>query len=500
MQLYDKDLLSVQEVRDLVEKAKKAQQEFAQKSQEEVDAIVKSVAEAGVRNAKRLAKMAHEETGFGIEADKVIKNVFGSRGVYEAIKDMKTIGVLEVDEEKKTKKIAIPVGIVAGLIPSTNPTSTAFYKSEIALKGGNAIIFSPHPNAKNCIVEAVKVIRTAIAEAGGNEDLVSVITIPTIQATDMLMKHPDVAMILATGGSAMVRAAYSSGTPAIGVGPGNGPAYIEKTADVALAVKRIMDSKTFDNGTICASEQSIICDDDMVPAVKAEMEAAVRVEMEKQGAYFLNDEQIAKLGKFILRANGTMNPQIVGKSAQVIADLAEIEIPEGTRVLVAKETGIGFGHPYSNEKLAPILGFYTAENYVEICELAQKILHYEGAGHTFSMHTKDPKIVDYFAARIPASRIMVNTPSALGGIGASTGMLPALTLGCGAIGGSATSENVGPQHLINVRVVAEGLLEMDEIRKNTEALIAAPCCTGSKAADIDVDMLVNEIVKRLQAI
>ena len=492
MQLYDKDLLSVQEVRDLVEKAKKAQQEFAQKSQEEVDAIVKSVAEAGVRNAKRLAKMAHEETGFGIEADKVIKNVFGSRGVYEAIKDMKTIGVLEVDEEKKTKKIAIPVGIVAGLIPSTNPTSTAFYKSEIALKGGNAIIFSPHPNAKNCIVEAVKVIRTAIAEAGGNEDLVSVITIPTIQATDMLMKHPDVAMILATGGSAMVRAAYSSGTPAIGVGPGNGPAYIEKTADVALAVKRIMDSKTFDNGTICASEQSVMCDCDMEPAV--------RVEMEKQGAYFLNDEQIAKLGKFILRANGTMNPQIVGKSAQVIADLAEIEIPEGTRVLVAKETGIGFGHPYSNEKLAPILGFYTAENYVEICELAQKILHYEGAGHTFSMHTKDPKIVDYFAARIPASRIMVNTPSALGGIGASTGMLPALTLGCGAIGGSATSENVGPQHLINVRVVAEGLLEMDEIRKNTEALIAAPCCTGSKATDIDVDMLVNEIVKRLQAI
>lgn len=492
MQLYDKDLLSVQEVRDLVEKAKKAQQEFAQKSQEEVDAIVKSVAEAGVRNAKRLAKMAHEETGFGIEADKVIKNVFGSRGVYEAIKDMKTIGVLEVDEEKKTKKIAIPVGIVAGLIPSTNPTSTAFYKSEIALKGGNAIIFSPHPNAKNCIVEAVKVIRTAIAEAGGNEDLVSVITIPTIQATDMLMKHPDVAMILQQEAGAMVRAAYSSGTPAIGVGPGNGPAYIEKTADVALAVKRIMDSKTFDNGTICASEQSVMCDCDMEPAV--------RVEMEKQGAYFLNDEQIAKLGKFILRANGTMNPQIVGKSAQVIADLAEIEIPEGTRVLVAKETGIGFGHPYSNEKLAPILGFYTAENYVEICELAQKILHYEGAGHTFSMHTKDPKIVDYFAARIPASRIMVNTPSALGGIGASTGMLPALTLGCGAIGGSATSENVGPQHLINVRVVAEGLLEMDEIRKNTEALIAAPCCTGSKAADIDVDMLVNEIVKRLQAI
>ena len=420
MQLYDKDLLSVQEVRELVEKAKAAQEELSQKSQAEVDAIVKSIAYAGVRNAKRLAKLAHEETGFGIEADKVIKNIFGSRDVYEHIKDMKTIGELGYDEEKKVRTIAVPVGVIAGLIPSTNPTSTAFYKSEISIKAGNAIVFSPHPNARNCILEAVKVIRQAIAEAGGNENLVSCITIPTIQATDNLMKHPDVALILATGGSAMVRAAYSSGTPAIGVGPGNGPAYIEKTADLPLAVKRIMDSKTFDNGTICASEQSVVCDKDM--------EDAVRAEMEKQGAYFLTDEQIAKLGKFILRANGTMNPMIVGKSAQVIADLAGIDIPAGTKVLVAKETGIGRGHPYSNEKLAPILAFYTADDYKEICRLVQDILHYEGAGHTFSMHTKDPEMVNYFAMRVPASRIIVNTPSALGGIGGTTGLMPALTL------------------------------------------------------------------------
>lgn len=492
MQLYDKDLLSVQEVRVLVEKAKRAQREFAKKSQEEVDAIVKSVAMAGVRNAKRLAKMAHEETGFGIEADKVIKNVFGSLSVYENIKDMKTVGVIERDEEKKICKIAVPVGVVAGLIPSTNPTSTAFFKAEIALKGGNAIIFSPHPNAKNCIVEAVKVIRAAIVEAGGCEDLVAVITTPTIQATDVLMKHPDVAMILATGGSAMVRAAYSSGTPAIGVGPGNGPAYIEKTADVPTAVRRIMNSKTFDNGTICASEQSVVCDDDMEPVVRAEME--------KQGAYFLSDEQVAKLGKFILRANGTMNPQIVGKSAQVIADLAGIDIPAGTRVLVARETGIGYGHPYSNEKLAPILAFYTAPDYVEVCELVDKILRYEGAGHTFSMHTKDQKIVEYFGSRIPASRILVNTSSALGGIGATTAMTPSLTLGCGAIGGSATSENVGPQHLINVRVVAEGLTELEQIRVDVADRVDAPCRPAFKASDVDVDALVNEIVKRLQAI
>ena len=233
---------------------------------------MKSVAQAGVRNAQRLAKLAHEETGFGVEADKVIKNVFASDGVYQHIKDMKTIGELSRDEEHKIRTIAVPVGVIAGLIPSTNPTSTALYKSEIAIKVGNAIVFSPHPNARNSILETVKVIRQAIAEAGGNENLVSCITIPTIQATDNLMRHPDVSMILATGGSAMVRAAYSSGTPAIGVGPGNGPAYIEKTADVKLAVKRILDSKTFDNGTICASEQSVVCEEGMRREVQAEME------------------------------------------------------------------------------------------------------------------------------------------------------------------------------------------------------------------------------------
>ncbi|MGN0314855.1 MAG: acetaldehyde dehydrogenase (acetylating) [Fusicatenibacter sp.] len=491
MQLYDKDLLSVQEVRELVEKAKTAQEELSKKSQKEVDAIVKSIAYAGVRNAKRLAKMAHEETGFGVEADKVIKNVFASNGVYEHIKDMKTIGEISRDEQRKVRTLAVPVGVIAGLIPSTNPTSTALYKSEIAIKAGNAIVFSPHPNARNCILETVKVIRQAIAEAGGNEDLVSCITIPTLQATDNLMRHADISMILATGGSAMVRAAYSSGTPAIGVGPGNGPAYIEKTADLPLAVKRIMDSKTFDNGTICASEQSVVCDEGM--------EAAVRAEMERQGAYFLDPEQIKKLGAFILRSNGTMNPMIVGKDAQTIADLAGIEIPKGTRVLVAKETGIGRGHPYSNEKLAPILAFYTAPSYVEICELCQEILHYEGAGHTFSMHTKDQSMVDYFAKRIPASRIIVNTPSALGGIGGTTGLMPALTLGCGAIGGSATSENVGPMNLLNTRYVAEGICEIEDIKADLPDCTEGVCKPQPKYDDIDIEAVVNEIIKRLRS-
>ena len=490
MQLYDKDLLSVQEVRDLVEKAKAAQQELAQKSQAEVDAIVASIAKAGVRNAERLAQMANEDTGFGKVADKVIKNIFGSQMVYEHIKDMKTIGILDRDEANKTYTIAAPVGVIAGLIPSTNPTSTAFYKSEISIKAGNAIVFSPHPSALRSISEAIKVIRQAIAEAGGNENLVSCISLPTMQATDNLMKHPDVALILATGGSAMVRAAYSSGTPAIGVGPGNGPAYIEKTADLPLAVKRIMDSKTFDYGTICASEQSVVCDDDMAEAVQKEME--------KQGAYFLSDEERLKLGKYILRANGTMNPAIVGKSPQVIGELAGINVPASAKVIVAKEDGIGKGHPYSNEKLAPILAFYTAPDYKAIAKLCDEILRYEGAGHTFSMHTKDDRMVEYFAERMPASRIIINSPSALGGIGASTALMPALTLGCGAIGGSATSENVGPMNLLNLKHVAYGLREMEEIRG--AAAKEQNCCGSEKKVSADkVDEIVAEIIARIQS-
>ena len=350
-------------------------------------------------------------------------------------------------------------------------------------------MFSPHPNARNCILEAVKVIRQSIAEAGGNEDLVGCITLPTMQATDHLMHHPDISLILATGGSAMVRAAYSSGTPAIGVGPGNGPAYIEKTADLPLAVKRIMESKTFDNGTICASEQSVICNEDMAQAVQAEME--------RQGACFLSEEQRKKLGSFILRANGTMNPAIVGKSAQTIADLAGIDIPAGTKVLVAKEDGIGRGHPYSNEKLAPILAFYTAGSYQEVCDLCCEILHYEGAGHTFSMHTKDQNMVDYFAKRIPASRIVVNTSSTLGGIGASTNLAPALTLGCGAIGGSSTSDNVGPLNLLNIKNVADGVKELDEIKADLPDC-SEGVCKPQHFSDINMDVIVSEIIKCLQ--
>ncbi|MGI6442522.1 MAG: acetaldehyde dehydrogenase (acetylating) [Synergistaceae bacterium] len=494
MHSLDKDLMSMQEVRDLIARSKKAQLAFADRDHAYVDRIIKSIADAGVRNAERLGKMANEETGFGIPADKTIKNIFGSRVTYEYVKDMKTTGVIEEDEAAGVTTMAIPMGVIAGIIPSTNPTSTVLNNVIISLKGRNSIVLSPHPSALNCILETVKVIRQAISEAGGDPDLVGVITIPTRQATEILMSHHDTAMVIATGGSAMVRAAYSSGTPAIGVGPGNGPAFIDKSADLPLAVKRIMDSKTFDNGTICASEQSVVC--------VCEIAAAVEAELTRQGAYFLSDAEKDQLGKFILRANGTMNPEIVGKSAQTVAQLAKLtNVPATARVLVAREDGIGFGHPYSNEKLSPILAFYTAETYEEACGICRDILTYEGAGHTMSMHTKDLDKVNYFAKHVPVARLVVNTPATLGGIGASTGLVPAMTLGCGAIGGSATSDNVGPMNLINLCRIAVGKKEIEEVRASAPVCRDGICETSTAAscstASVDVDAIVQAILDKL---
>lgn len=487
MQLYDKDLLSIQETRQLIASAKAAQAELSTKSQEEVNRLVKAIADAGMNNAQRLAQMAHDNTGFGRPEHKVVKNVFASRNVYEAIKDLKTVGEIDRDEKRGLRAIAVPVGVIAGLIPSTNPTSTVLYKAQIAVKAGNAIVLSPHPSALECIMETVKVIRESIAAVGGNPDLVCCISIPTMQATDVLMKHPDVKLILATGGTAMVRAAYSSGTPAIGVGPGNGPAYIERTADIPMAVKRIFDSKTFDNGTICASEQSVVCDADMRPVVQAEME--------RQGAYFLSPDEKAKLSKFILRPNGTMNPEIVGRSVKVVAEKAGLMVPAGTRVLVVDEDKVGKGHPFSQEKLTPILAFYTVENYEKAMELCRSILLFEGAGHTFALHTRDEAMMDYFGKNIPVSRLLVNTASALGGIGATTNLMPSLTLGCGAVGGSATSENVGPLQLMNIRYVALGTIELDEI------MAAMPKVEMQQDTEVDpqvVDAIVKRIIERFQ--
>ena len=474
----DKDLLSIQQVRDLLKAAKTAQAIYAEFTQEQVDKVVEAMSMEVRKYAEKLAKVANEETGFGKWQDKVIKNKFAAEIVYESIKGMKTIGIL--DEKDSVMDVAVPVGVVAGLIPSTNPTSTVIYKTLISLKAGNGIVISPHPNAKKCIIETVEILRKAAYGAGAPEGLIGVIEIPTMEATAELMKHKDTALILATGGEAMVRAAYSSGTPAIGVGPGNGPAYIEKTADVKKAVKRIMDSKTFDNGVICASEQSIIVE----PSNKQE----VMDELKKQGGYFLTEEQSEKLGKFILRANGTMNPQIVGKDAQTLAKLAGIEIPAETRVLLSEQSTVSKNNPYSREKLTTILAFYTAENWEKACERAIELLMNEGKGHTMIIHTENKELVKEFALKKPVSRLLINTPGSLGGIGGSTNLAPALTLGCGAVGGSSTSDNVTPMNLLNIRKVGWGVKELEDFREKKNC---------SSSYDSLEEMNIEELVKKV---
>ncbi|MFR3434696.1 MAG: aldehyde dehydrogenase family protein [Coprococcus sp.] len=345
---FDKDLQSIQEVRWLVAKAVVAQKELAKMSQQQVDGIAKAIADACAAQSERLAKMAVEETGFGIWQDKVLKNLLGSAITWDSVKDMKTVGIIKDDRQNGLMEVGVPMGVVAALIPSTNPTSTTMYKSIISIKAGNAIVISPHPNAKNCIIETAKVICEAARKAGARR-VSSVHHIADHGSHDALLKNRNIGIILATGGEAMVRAAYSSGNPALGVGPGNGPAFIEKSANIPVAVKRIMDSKTFDNGTICASEQSII--------TERCIEQKVVDEVSRQGGYFMTPEESEKLSKFILRANGTMNPKIVGKSAQTLADMAGIRIPAGTRVLVSRQRTVGKDNPYSREKLCPILAF-----------------------------------------------------------------------------------------------------------------------------------------------
>ena len=472
----DRDLQSIQEVRDLVANAKKAQRELAEFSQEKIDRIIYEIAKDCAANAQKLAKMAVEETGFGVWEDKVLKNLLGSTITYESCKDMKTVGVIKEDKAAGLIEVGVPMGIVAALIPSTNPTSTTMYKSIISIKAGNAIVISPHPNAKNCIIETVKIIQQAAKRAGAPDNIVQAISLTTIDATNTLLKHKDIGVILATGGEAMVRAAYSSGNPAIGVGPGNGPAYIERSADIPMAVKRIFDSKTFDNGTICASEQSIV--------TESCIKDKVVEEVKKQGGDFLNAEETKKLSGFILRANGTMNPKIVGKSAKVIADMAGFSIPEGTRVLVSEQTEVSKTNPYSREKLCPILAFYTENSWEDACERCMQILYNEGVGHTMTIHSQNDKIIREFALKKPVSRLLVNTPGALGGVGATTNLSPALTLGCGAVGGSATSDNISPLNLINIRRVAYGVRELSDVRgTNPTPSVSKPVCADAKFSE-----------------
>jgi acetaldehyde dehydrogenase (acetylating) len=440
----DKDLVSVQQARDLVEAAHRAQVELARFDQARVDRICEAMAKAALREAARLGAMATEETGYGIPADKEIKNRFASENVWNYFKNLRTVGV--VNESKDVVEIASPRGVVCGIIPSTNPTSTAIFKCLIAIKSRNAIVLSPHPSAARCINETVKVVRDAAIKEGLPADAIGCMTSATIEGTEALMKHKQTAVILATGGIGLVRAAYSSGKPAFGVGPGNVPAFIERTADVPKAVQDILTGKCFDNGTICASEQAVICD--------APVEKEVREQFEAQGGHFLSAAEADQLAKVVATAQRSLNPAIVGRSVEVIAKMAGLNVPKGTRCLMANVGGVGRDFPLSMEKLSPILAFYVEDGIERGAARCFEVLSYGGMGHTAGVHTRSREAAIHYGREMPASRVTVNTPTTHGAIGFSTALPPSMTLGCGSWGGNVTSDNVSPLHLMDIKRVA----------------------------------------------
>ena len=442
----DKDLAARQEARLLCRQAEAAGKLLAKFPQEKLDAIVENIAREFYTAAEELGTLAAKETGFGNPQDKAVKNRFASRTVADAIRDMKTVGVLKGGSGDKLWEIGVPVGLIAAIVPSTNPTSTVCYKAMIALKAGNPIVFSPHPKALECTLKAARIVAAAAEKAGAPAGSVGCLSLASMAGCQELMAAEPVRLILATGGPAMVRAAYSSGKPAIGVGAGNGPAYIHHSADIGHALDCIVRSKSFDFGTVCASEQSII--------VERDMEEQVRKAAKERGFYFMDTEEAGKLAKLLFRPTGALNPEIVGKPAEKLAELANFSVPMGTKVLVAREQEAGPTRPYSMEKLCPVLAFFVMDSEDAVLQKAIEVLTHEGSGHTFAIHAGDEAVIRKFALQIPVSRFLVNTPAALGGIGATTPLFPALTLGCGAVGGSSSSNNISPMDLINIRRVA----------------------------------------------
>ena len=463
---YDRDLSARQEARELCRLGHQAQLLLAELSQQQLDDITRAVAAAFESHAAELAKIAVEETGFGNVADKTIKNQFASRDVVNAMEGMKTVGVLRENEPEMLWEIGVPVGLICAIVPSTNPTSTVCYKALIALKAGCAIVFSPHPKALKCTLRAVEIVRQAAEAAGAPRGAVGCLTMGSMAGCQELMSAPEIRLILATGGPAMVRSAYSSGKPAIGVGAGNGPAYIHRSADIPHAIDCILRSKSFDNGTVCASEQSIIVEQDMAEAV--------RQEARRRGFYFMDKQEAGSLARLLFRPGGGLNPDIVGKAATELARMAGFSVPQDTKILVAREQEAGPTRPYSMEKLCPVLAFFIMDSPEAVLSKAVEVLSHEGSGHTFAMHCTDREVIRRFALKIPVSRFLVNTPAALGGIGKTTGLFPALTLGCGAVGGSSSSNNISPLDLINIRRVAWGKNECDNpIHQNLVEEIAA---------------------------
>jgi acyl-CoA reductase-like NAD-dependent aldehyde dehydrogenase len=444
--LADKDLISIQEVRTKVEKAFAAWQKYRTYSQEQVDAIVERMAAAARAHAKRLADLAVEETGYGNAKDKYIKNLLTSDWLPRRMRGMKTVGILRELPEEKLVEIGVPMGVVAAILPTTNPTSTAIYKSLISLKSGNAIVISPHPRAHRCTCETAAVLYRAAVEAGAPEDIVQCVDAATLEGTNALMRHERTAVILSTGGSAIVKAAYSSGKPAYGVGPGNVPVLVDTSADLDDAIPKIVMGKSFDYGTVCSSEQAIVAHISLRDKILALLKA--------QKAYIATDAQKDALGKLLIMPNWTVNPNCVGQAPTKIAKIAGFEVPADTSIICCEVGGVGKQHPLSAEKLSPVLSLYFLSDFNACVETCYALLKFGGLGHTAAIYSNDDARTREYAMRMPAYRILVNTPSPQGSTGITTNVFPSMTLGCGAAAGNSTSDNVGPLHLINIKRLA----------------------------------------------
>jgi acyl-CoA reductase-like NAD-dependent aldehyde dehydrogenase len=460
----DPDLRALQEVRDCVARARAACEAIHGYDQARTDALCAAMAKAAANAAADLGRLAVEETGIGRIHYKVLKNLFGAEGTWASIRNEKTVGIVSRDEKNGVLEIATAAGVIAGIIPTTNPTSTAIFKALIAVKGRNAIVISPHPRARRCIAETVEVMRRAIERAGGPPDLVLSLTNPTIESTGALMKHKDVALVLATGGSGLVHAAYSSGKPAYGVGPGNVPVYVDRSADVAWAAQAITSSQSFDNATLCCSEQGVVLDQPIANAFLAEMK--------KRGAHLCDERETEKLGK-LCNVRGGMNPDVVGLDPWKIAEKAGFSVPKHTTVLLAHQGGVGKEWPLSIEILAPLLSVHTVDGWRAGCRTCIDMLEYGGLGHTLAVYAKDQAVLDAFFLEKPANRILVNGPASQGAVGYSTNLVPSMSLGCGPQAGNISSDNISARHLINIKRVAYLKRDWAETEKRDHARAAA---------------------------
>lgn len=442
----DADLVSIQEARSLAVAAKAAQKQFMAADQAQVDRICQAMVDAIMRDSARLAQLAHDETGYGVTAHKTLKIEFAAKGVWDSIKDTPTVGVLRRDEARGIIEIGWPVGVVVGLTPSTNPNSTAIFKVLISVKARNAIIVAPHPSAATATHEAVRLMAEAGERAGMPKGLVSCMQNSTLQGSQELMKHHATSLILATGGTPMVRAAHSTGKPALGVGPGNVPVYVDRSADVRAAAEAIVNSKSFDCSVICATEQAVVAD--------APIAAQLRSEMAALGAYWVPPADKPALERLLFTSSGGMNPAAVGRTPQALAAAAGIKVPQEARILVVDLASVGRDEPLSGEKLTTVLGFYVADGWRAGCERSLELLRYGGDGHSLVIHARDEDVILAFGLEKPAFRIIVNTWGTLGAIGATTGVMPSLTLGPGGVGGAVVGDNITVTHLLNIKRVA----------------------------------------------